>query len=172
MNLIEIDKVVNNSKILDSKIDYYIKKSSLKQQLKDKDEVKGYIEKAEHNLRFIRDNLEIGYLDWCVTGCYYAVYQASMALIVQKGYSSKNHDATLCVLIKEYYNKGITKEDVEMINKVFFDYQDLLFYVDSKNKREQASYSTGYKYDKKEVEELRIKTIRFVDKVKNILEEV
>ena len=57
-----------------------------------------------------------------------------------------------------------------MINKIFLDYQDLLFYVDSKSKREQASYSSGYKYDKKEVEELRLKTINFVNKVKTILE--
>jgi len=49
------------------------------------------------------------------------------------------------------------------------DYQDVLFYVESKNKREDATYSTKTKFDKPEVEQLRIKAALFVSKIKSIL---
>jgi len=50
-----------------------------------------------------------------------------------------------------------------------FYYKDLLFYVESKNKREDATYSTQSKFEKKEVEQLRIKAVLFVTKIKEIL---
>ncbi len=111
----------------------------------------------------------MGYTDWCITGCYYAAYHMVLALIMTQGYSSKNHLATLCTVIKEFYKKGIEKEDLEMINNLFIDYQDLIFYVESKNKREDATYSSKRLYDKAVVEILRIKTAIFVDKVKEMI---
>ena len=51
------------------------------------------------------------------------------------------------------------------------DYQDVLFYVESKNKREDAIYSTKTKFEKQEVEQLRIKTVLFVNKIKSILKD-
>ena len=87
---------------------------------------------------------------------------------MKSGYSSKNHLATLCVLIQKYYRKELNKEDIELIAH-FLDYQDLLFYVESKNKREDAAYSTKVAFEKKEVEQLRIKAVLFVSKVKSIL---
>ena len=117
----------------------------------------------------MKDNIGMGYWDWCVSGCYYAVYHAALALIMKKGFSSKNHDATLCILMQEYYDKGIDKEDIGLINRFYLDYQDLLFYVDSKNKREDATYLSKYKIDKTNVEELRKEAIDFVNKAEDIL---
>jgi uncharacterized protein (UPF0332 family) len=91
-----------------------------------------------------------------------------LALIMTKGYSSKNHLATLCVLIKDFYKKDLTKEDIETLSNLL-DYQDVLFYVESKNKREDATYSTKIKFSRQEVEQLRIKSNLFVAKIKNIL---
>lgn len=53
---------------------------------------------------------------------------------------------------------------------IFIDYQDILFYVESKNKREDATYSTKTKFGKKEVEQIRLKAILLVSKLKSILE--
>ncbi len=114
--------------------------------------------------------MRMKHYDWCITGCYYAVYHAALALLIQKGYTSKNHDATLCILIKKYLNQDINEKDIELINSFFLDYQDLLFYVQSKNKREEASYSTRKIFDKNTVEDLRIKAILFIDKAKEIIE--
>jgi len=170
MNSRFLNKLIAESSFLDFRIDYYLRNRLIKKQKSDENEIKGHLEKAEHNLQFVKDNLKMNYLDWCITGCYYAVYHSALALILKKGYSSKNHDATLCVLIKEYYGI-VDKEDVELINKFYLDYQDLLFYVSSKQKRQDSTYSSSYKFDKKEVENLRLESIEFVNKVKEILNE-
>ena len=106
------------------------------------EEIKGHITKSEHNLKFILDNMKLGYYDWCITGCYYAIYQIALALIRARQVYSKNHDATLCLLARDYYKEGITQQDIELINLFFLDYQDLLIYVHTKDKREEASYSS------------------------------
>jgi len=93
----------------------------------------------------------------------------ALALLLKKGFSSKNHDATLCILIKEYYNKELSGSDIELLNKVYLNNEDILFYVKSKEEREKASYSSQVAFDKKNVEDLRMKTLEFVRKAKNIL---
>lgn len=170
MNIKFLNNLITNKNLLNSRIENYLKNKLVKKQKREINEIKGHLEKAEHNLKFVKDNLKIGYLDWCVTGCYYAVYHSALALILNKGYASKNHDATLCVLIKEYYEE-ITKEDLELINKFYLDYQDLLFYIHSKQRRQDSTYSSNYKFDERDVEKLRIKSIEFVNKVKEIIKE-
>jgi uncharacterized protein (UPF0332 family) len=165
----DLNKLLSDKELLNIKIRGFLDKSIIKKQSVDMQEVSGHIEKSEHNLNFIKDNLKLGYTDWCITGCYYAAYHAVLALISTKGYGSKNHLATLCVLIKEFYKKGIEKEDLELIDSFFVEYQDLIFYVESKQKREDATYSSKRYYDKKEVEKLRIKTILFINKIKDII---
>lgn len=169
MKLLELNNLIMYKRLLDRKIKEYKKHKIIRSQAPETSEILGHIEKSRHNLSFIKDNLNMGYLDWCITGCYYAVYHAALALLIAKGYFSKNHDSTLCILIKEYYNRGINEEDLNLINKFFIGYQDLLFYVESKNKRQDATYSTKYKFDKESVEDMRKKTILFVNKVKDIL---
>ena len=172
MKIDELNQLVENEALLNAKLIFFEKKGIIKKQLIDRDGIEGHIRKAEHNLNFIFDNLKLGYNDWCITGCYYAVYQISLALILARGYSSKNHDATLCLLIKEYLKEGVDKEDISLINSLFFSYNDLLFYIQAKNKREEANYSTKYLFDKENVGRLRIKTIDFVNKAKEILNSI
>lgn len=164
----DLRKLIDNKDYLNEKINEFITKKILFIQKIDRDEIEGHLLKSEHNLRFINENIKLGFFDWVITGCYYASYHASLSLILTKGYSSKNHLATLCVLIKEFYKKELTKEDIEMLSK-FLDYKDILFYVDSKNKREKASYSTKISFEKKDIEKLKIETILFVNKVKDIV---
>jgi uncharacterized protein (UPF0332 family) len=87
-----------------------------------------------------------------------------------KGQSSKNHLATLCVLIRDFYGKGLTEEDIETLSNLL-DYQDVLFYVESKNKREDATYSTKTRYTKLEVGSLKLKASLFVAKISAIIGE-
>lgn len=165
----DLNKLLNNSAIVDGKIKEFLENGILKEQTADLEEIKGHILKAEHNLRFVSENIKIGFPDWAITGCYYACYHAALGVILTKGYSSKNHLATLCILIREFYKKGLNKEDIEVLSD-FIDYQDLLFYVESKNKREDATYSTKSRFDKNEIEQLRIKAVLLVSKFKSILE--
>ena len=161
-------KLINNQNIIEERIKEFIQQKTLFKQEIDKEEIKGHILKAENNLRFIIDIAKKKYFDWALTGCYYACYHAALALIQSKGYTSKNHLATLCVIIKEFYKKELTKEDIEILSN-FLDYEDLLFYVETKNKREDATYSTKTRFDKKEVERLRIQAAMFVNKINDII---
>ena len=164
----DLQKLINDPETVEEKIKELLEKGLLSKQEIDREEVGGHVLKAEHNLRFIADIAEKKYFDWALTGCYYACYHAALALIQTKGYTSKNHLATLCVIIREFYKKELTKEDVELLSD-FLDYEDVLFYVETKNKREDATYSTKTLFDKKDVERLRIQAAMFVNKLKEII---
>jgi len=170
MEIKVLRKLITNPLLLNKRIKFYESKKIIQKVPLDLEEIKGHILKSEHNLKFVLDNMKLGYYDWCITGCYYAIYQIALALIRAKEIYSKNHDATLCLLAREYYQEGITKEDIELINIFFLDYQDLLIYVHTKDKREEASYSSKYNFDKDKVEELRLKTIDFINKARGILD--
>jgi len=45
-----------------------------------------------------------------------------------------------------------------------------LIYVHTKDRREEASYSSKYNFNKDKVEELRLKTIDFINKARGILD--
>ena len=166
----DLKKLLNDSQLLDQKIEEYQNNNILFKQNIDKNEIEGHLLKADHNLRFISKILTPEFLDWAITGCYYSCYHAALALIMTKGYTSKNHLATLSILIKEFYNNELNQEDIEIISTLL-DYQDVLFYVESKNKRENATYSTKLKFNEKEVQQLKLKSIFFVNKIKEIIEE-
>jgi len=170
MEIKVLRKLISNPLLLNKRIKFYESKKIIQKVSFDLEEIKGHISKSEHNLKFVLDNMKLGYYDWCITGCYYAIYQIALALIRAKEVYSKNHDATLCLLARDYYQDGITKEDIELINVFFLDYQDLLIYVHTKDRREEASYSSKYNFDKEKVEELRLKTIDFINKARGILD--
>ncbi len=170
MKQYDLNKYLNDVDLIEEKINEFIEKEIIKIEKPNKEEIKGHLLKSEHNLKFVKDNMNLNYLDWAITGCYYASYHSAIALILTKDYSSKNHLATLLIIIKEFYNKGLDREDIQTLSN-FLDYQDILFYVESKNKREDATYSTKTKYTKQEVEQLRIKAAFFVSKIKTMLGE-
>jgi len=172
MEVKALRKLIANQSLLNKKIKFYESKGIIRKVPFDIEEIRGHIAKSEHNLKFVLANINLGYYDWCITGCYYSIYQIALALIRAKQYYSKNHDATLCLLAREFYKEGIDKEDIELINVFFLDYQDLLLYVHSKDSREKASYSSKYAFDKDKIEELRLKSVDFVDKGKTILDSI
>jgi uncharacterized protein (UPF0332 family) len=170
MNISMLKQLLENRKVLENKINAYEKGRIIQKFDVEENEILGHINKAEYNLRFVKDNIELGYLDWCVTGCYYSAYHACISLLISKGINSKSHDATLCVLIRDFYLRGIEEDDISFINRLLMSYEDLIFYVQTKEKREEASYSSKLGFDSKEVNEMRLETIKFVNKVKDILQ--
>ncbi len=163
----DLHKLMNSKELLSERIQYFTEKSILKNQDVDKEEIKGHLLKAEHNLRFAT-TLSEEFLDWVIAACYYSSYHAAIALLLTKGFSSKNHLATLCILIREFYGNGLNKEDITALSQLL-DYKDILFYVESKNKREHATYSAKIAFDKKDVDPLKMKAALFVSKIKTLL---
>jgi len=170
MKQYELNKYLNDLELVEQKILKYLQEKIIVMQKEDIKEIKGHLLKSEHNLKFVKDNIKLNYLDWAIIGCYYASYHVALALIMTKNYSSKNHFATFLILVKEFYNNGLSENDFKMLAHLL-DYQDILFYVESKNKREDAAYSTKTKYNKQEVEQLRMKSALFISKIKLIIED-
>ena len=162
MNEKRLRVILGSKKELGRLVNFFISKRVLFKNRFDEFELKGHLEKSKHNLKFVGDNFKLGYLDWVVTGCYYAVYHSVLSLILSRGYFSKNHDASLTILIKEFY-EDFSKE-AAFINKLFIDYNDVCFYVQSKNQRELASYSSSFVLSREEVKGIVKKTIEFVNK--------
>jgi len=144
---------IENKKKSENSFKFYIKKGIIKQEQEKEHLSKSHINKADSNLDFI-NSLFKGkkFYDWIIVGCYYAIYHASLSLLSIKGYSSKNHLATLCSLIYFYYipldESKLNKEDIELIIKSSIEKQEISYFVEAKNKRETASY--GIKISNKE----------------------
>jgi uncharacterized protein (UPF0332 family) len=114
MNEHEFQNLINNPGLVKEKIAGLMGRKLLFKQNIDKDEIRGHILKAEHDLRFIAAISKEKFYDWALSGCYYSCYHAALALIQTRGYTSKNHLATLCAIINEFYRKGLTKDDIEL----------------------------------------------------------
>src|SRR3989344_7821313 len=125
--------------------------------------IKGHLEKADHNLKFVANTLDLkSFNDWAIVSAYYAIYHASLALCVSKGYSTKDHLATLLILIKEFYRRELSKEEIEMVSRTTLEKEEVLYYVEAKNQRSKASYSTDILFNEKEAEKLQKRAIGFV----------
>ena len=89
-------------------------------------------------------------------------------MISLKGYTVKNHHATILLLIKEYHQ--ITKDDVELIERLQLENEEIKIYSELKEEREKASYSTNTEFTEEKIIELKRKTIKFINKAKDIVE--
>ncbi|MBS3141126.1 hypothetical protein J4405_03205 [Candidatus Woesearchaeota archaeon] len=149
----------------------YLKSKKVKKETEIQELVKGHIEKTDHNLKFAKSTLELKeFNDWAIVSTYYSIYHASLALCALKGYSTKDHLATLLILIKEFYKKELNKEEIETLEKITIKKEEVLYYIEAKGKRNKASYSTQKTFDLNEAEFLRTSAIKFVNKVKEIID--
>lgn len=149
----------------------YFKSRKVKREIESEILMQGHLEKADHNLKFVKSTLKLKeFNDWAIVSAYYAIYHASLALCALKKYSTKDHLATLLILIKEFYKKGLTKEEIKTFGKTTIEKEEVLYYVEAKKKRTKASYSTQKIFDKNDAENLRAKAISFVNRVKEIIE--
>lgn len=162
---------LDNEKRRELDFQRYLKLKKAKKETEIKELVQGHIDKADHNLKFVKSTLELKeFNDWAIVSAYYSIYHASLALCALKGYSTKDHLATLLILIKEFYQKGLDKEEIETVENITIKKEEVLYYIEAKTKRNTASYSTEKFFDESEVEILRQKAISFVNKVKEIIE--
>src|SRR3989344_7178525 len=110
----DLNRLLTSPEVVYEKINSFLTDQTIIKGPISSEEIKGHLLKAENNLRFVQENIRLNFIDWAITGCYYASYHAALSLILTKGYSSKNHLATLCVLVKEFYKNGLEKEDIQI----------------------------------------------------------
>jgi len=149
----------------------FLQSKTIKKEEYITDLIEGHLKKADHNLKFVKSTLNLKeFNDWAIVSIYYAIYHASLALCGLKGYSTKDHSATLLILIKEFYEQGLEKAEIEVIGDISIEKEEVLYYVEARNKRKKASYSTKINFEKSEVELLRLKAISFVNKAREIID--
>jgi len=164
----DTDKLFLDEKYLGKEIDFFIAKKQIKKIEENKDLVKSHIKKARHNLEFFKLNKgQSKFNDWLIVTLYYALYHSALALIVNKGYSSKNHFATILILIKEY---SITRDEAILLNELSINKNDAELYTNLKKDRHNASYVTKTKFNQETIEDYENKVLDFINKTEEILE--
>jgi len=164
---VNIDVYYLNNEKLDEKISLFLKNRQLIRENHNSGLVFAHLDKAKHNLEFFSKNKDDEkFSDWLIVTLYYALYHSALALVADKGYSSKNHTATLLFLIKFY---SIPKEDAELIEELLISKEDAEFYADLKIKRHAASYATSPHFTHFQVTKYKEKVIDFMHKVEDII---
>ncbi len=165
------EKWLENEERRQKDFERYLNSKKIKKETENNELVQGHLDKADHNLKFVKSTLELKeFNDWAIVSAYYSIYHASLALCALKGYSTKDHLATLLILIREFYQKQLNKEEIEMVSKTTIEKEEVLYYIEAKAERKKASYSTKILFDEKEAENLQKKAITFVNKVKEIID--
>lgn len=148
----------------------YLDKRIIKRVPKTESLVNAHMEKSDRNIEFSYFLISSQkYPDWAIVGFYYALYHASLALLANVGFSSKDHTATLCFLMRHYV--VFSEEDLKLYDSLVLTKDEVESYTTLKSERQKASYSTEDAFDLDNVNILREKSIRFINKVKSILEE-
>ncbi len=161
---------LKDSKRAQSSFDFYISKELIRLEKEKNYLSRSHLKKAEDNFKFVnfleKNNV---FYNWMIVGCYYTIYHCALSLITKKGYSSKNHLATLCALIKFYYGK-LSEDDIKLVSISSFEKEEVSYFVYAKEKREIASYGVSEEFNKVEAIDLKDKTIQFLNKTREILE--
>lgn len=164
-----IKKLFSDKNYLESQIKFFIGNKQIKNIESNPELAQSHIQKAKHNLGFFKLNKKYEeYKDWQIVSLYYALYHASLALITNRNYSSKNHYATIIILIKEY---SISENEAELINELSIGKGEAELYTSLKQDRHDASYSTDIKFTKELIEDYQRKVIKFLNKAEEIIEQ-
>lgn len=160
-------------------LDHYIQKGMLrKTRLSPSD----YMRKAQHNIDFAnwlnekhKEELprlfgDEKFYDWVISGYYYAIYHASLALISSKDYTSKSHYATLCLIIWCFHHetKHLDKKDITLLHSTM-NKEDIEIIAETKELREKASYGVSGNFELRLVDKSKGNAIYFLNKAREIL---
>jgi len=163
-----INKLFENKEYLEKELNFFIRKKHVIIIDKNNELVKSHLKKARHNIEFYKLNKQNDkFNDWLIVILYYSLYHSALALITNKNYSSKNHYATILLLIKEY---TITKEEAELLNELSINKEDAELYTNLKEDRHNASYSTNLKFTNEKIKEYEDKVLNFINKTEELLQ--
>jgi len=165
---------IQNKEKCEKAFNRYLDRGIIKLETEKESLSNSHLKRTNYNIDFVNTTINQGkFYSWAIVGCYYSIYHAALSLLSIKGYSSKNHSATLCALIYLYLDHEkakLTEEDIKLIAKSSIEKQEVSYFVEAKKQREAASYGISETFTKNESIELRRNTILFVNKVKEILE--
>ncbi len=164
----DIDRLFSDRQYLEKELDFFIRKKHIKIIQENKELVQSHIKKARHNLGFYKLNKQYPeFNDWLIVTLYYALYHSALALITDKNYSSKNHYATILILIKEY---SITEAEAKLLNELSINKEDAELYTNLRDDRHDASYATNIKFGKEIITDYEDKVLDFINKTEELMQ--
>lgn len=163
-----IDRLFADKKFLEKELNFFIIKKMIKTIGENRELVQSHIKKARHNIEFYKLNKQYNkFNDWLIVILYYALYHSALALITNKKYASKNHYATILILIKEY---PITKDEAKLLNELSINKEDAELYTNLKGDRHDASYATNIKFGQKTITDYENKVLGFINKTEELIQ--
>src|SRR3989344_1401627 len=164
----DIDRLFSDRKYLEREIDFFITKKQIRVIRENKELVNSHLKKARHNIEFYKLNKDYHkFNDWLIVALYYSLYHSALALITNRNYSSKNHYATILILIKEY---SITKDEAKLLNELSISKEDAELYTNLKEDRRDASYATNSRFSQKTIEDYENKVLDFINKTEELIQ--
>jgi uncharacterized protein (UPF0332 family) len=165
----DIDKLFDDKNYLQKQIENYVNKKQIRIFKPNKLLALAHLEKAKQNLLFFDKNFkDEGFLDWLIVILYYVMYHCALALISKKGFYSKNHLATLVLLIQNY---DVSKKEINLIEELSINRKDAELYTMLKSERQNASYSSKTNFTVKKVANYKNEVISFLYKTEDLLKE-
>ena len=98
---------------------------------------------------------------------YDSLYHSALALVTNRNYSSRNHYATILILIKEY---AITEDEARLLNELSINKEDAELYTNIKDDRHDASYATNIRFSQETIEEYESQVLDFVNKTEELIQ--
>lgn len=165
-----INKLFSDQEYLENEINIFITKKHIKVIKENKELAASHLKKARHNMEFFKLNKRYqNFNDWLIVTLYYSLYHCALALITNRNYSSKNHYATILLLIKEY---AITENEAKLLNELSISKEDAELYTNLKGDRHDASYVTNVKFNQKLIECYEDQVIDFINKTEELLRRI
>lgn len=163
-----IEKLFENQEHLNKELNFFITKKHIIKTQENKELTQSFLKKAKHNIEFNKINKsQDNFNDWLIVILYYALYHSALALITNKNYSSKNHYATILILIKEY---GITQREANLIKNLSINKEDAELYTNLKTDRHYASYQTDKAFTTTIISTYERQVLEFIQKAEEIIE--
>ena len=163
-----IDKLFSDKEYLENEIQFFTIKKHIKKMISNPELVVSHLKKARHNLEFYKLNKEHHkFNDWLIVTLYYSLYHSALALIINKNYSSKNHYATILILIKEY---SITRDEAKLLDELSINKEDAELYTNLKEDRRDASYATNIRFSQETINDYENRVLDFVNKTEELLQ--
>ncbi|MEK6952169.1 MAG: HEPN domain-containing protein [Nanoarchaeota archaeon] len=144
------------------------KHKGLKKTKPDLEESEKQIRKAESDLSTMNYLYEGDKTDWVASAAFYAMYHSLLSILYKLGYESRNQECTITLVEKFIADKTIDLEYkyVEMIRSLQKGIED------AKTVREEMQYGSETSMEKERCKKLMENAKEFVDRVKEILEEM
>lgn len=110
---------------------------------------------------------------WAITIAYYSMLYATKAVILTKGYETKDHYSAQIALGYLLVPDKVEKEDLELLNQAHKIFEDeyINYFEDARKEAHTARYSAIKTYTEKRLKEIYENAQNFVAKISLIIQE-